>query len=76
VVKIEDSEKRVGWLVKKENLPDCVVWNPFSEKAKSMADLGEGEFNTFVCVEAGAIGSPVVVNPTSTWMGSLYLSKL
>jgi glucose-6-phosphate 1-epimerase len=30
-----------------------IVWNPWSEKAASMADMGTGEWEHFVCVESG-----------------------
>ena len=38
---------------------DAVLWNLGAEKAPTMADLGDGEWRKYVCVEAGAIGEPV-----------------
>lgn len=40
-------------------LPDVVVWNPWAEKAKGMADFGDLEYLNMVCVEAGAVSKPV-----------------
>jgi glucose-6-phosphate 1-epimerase len=36
----------------KLNSLNTVVWNPWSEKASEMKDLGDGEWMQFVCVEA------------------------
>lgn len=32
-----------------------IVWNPWRDKAAQLADLGEGEWERFVCVEAGRV---------------------
>ena len=38
-----------------------MVWNPWSEKAKGMADFGDEEYKTMVCVEAGSVSKPVTL---------------
>ncbi|XP_060073214.1 uncharacterized protein LOC132553028 [Ylistrum balloti] len=43
------------------NFTDVVVWNPWSEKAKTMSDFGNEEYKTMVCVEAGSVSSPVEI---------------
>lgn len=35
------------------NVTDCVVWNPWSEKAKAMKDFQDDEYLRMVCVEPG-----------------------
>lgn len=35
--------------------PHCVVWNPGTDKAQTINDLGQGEHNQFVCVEPGFV---------------------
>jgi D-hexose-6-phosphate mutarotase len=37
--------------VAKENSEDTVVWNPWADKAKAMADFGDDEWPHTVCVE-------------------------
>lgn len=38
-------------VVQKTDSNDTVVWNPWSEKAKAIPDLGDDEWPRFVCVE-------------------------
>ena len=33
--------------IQKSNFPDAVVWNPWVEKAKGMADFGDDEYKVF-----------------------------
>lgn len=55
-VEIEDPAARRRVLVAKENSRDTVIWNPWSEKAKAMSDLGPHEWRHFVCVETCNVG--------------------
>lgn len=47
----------------KENFPDTVVWNPWAQKAISMADFGDDEYPNMLCVEAGYVSKPFVLEP-------------
>jgi glucose-6-phosphate 1-epimerase len=38
-----------------------VVWNPWTEKAAAMADLGDSAWRGMVCVEAGNIANNEVL---------------
>lgn len=40
-----------------EGFPDTVVWNPGRVKGPAIADLGEGEWSRFLCVEPAAAGT-------------------
>ncbi len=54
--------RRIG--VSKENSLTTVVWNPWTEKAKAMADLGEDEWVNTLCVEtSNVLGSALEVAP-------------
>ena len=60
----------------KRNLLDVVLWNIGGEKATAMADLGPGEWQRSLCLEAGAVGSAVRVPPgamplTQAWLNTL-----
>ena len=46
------------------NGADIVVWNPWAEKAAAMADFGDDEWTTMVCVEtANALDDAVTLDP-------------
>jgi glucose-6-phosphate 1-epimerase len=44
----------------KENSLNTVVWNPWQELARDMADLGDDEWQHFVCIEAANIRAAAV----------------
>ncbi|MCB9492436.1 MAG: D-hexose-6-phosphate mutarotase [Dehalococcoidia bacterium] len=50
---IEDGRRRIE--VEGRNSRSTVVWNPASEKARALADVGENEWRRFVCVETANV---------------------
>jgi D-hexose-6-phosphate mutarotase len=59
-----------------ENFIDLVVWNPWVEKAKAMADFDDEEYKQMICLEVGKLGSAVSLAPAQSWSGSQTLSVL
>ncbi len=55
--------------IERAGFPDVVVWNPGAEGVAPRADFHEGDERRFVCVEAAAVGQPVVLQPGATWTG-------
>ncbi len=56
--------------VRKTNFPDAVVWNPWVDKSKSMADFGDGEYKQMLCIEpALALSGPKALAPGENWSG-------
>ncbi|ESP01222.1 hypothetical protein LOTGIDRAFT_111836 [Lottia gigantea] len=47
--------------IKTFNLPDIVLWNPWTEKAKAMSDFGDEEYKNMICVEGGKVNKPVTL---------------
>ncbi len=48
----------------KEHSGTTIVWNPGPEAALEMADLGKGEYCSFICVESGnALDSAITLQP-------------
>ncbi len=45
------------------NVPtDVVMWNPWINKSKSISDMEDDGYKTFVCIEPGLVRSPVSVS--------------
>jgi glucose-6-phosphate 1-epimerase len=49
--------------VEKSGYRDTVVWNPWQEGNASIADLAEGDFLNFVCIESGNVVEPIQLDP-------------
>jgi glucose-6-phosphate 1-epimerase len=54
-VDLLDAGKKRRIRLQKENSLTTVVWNPWSEGAARLKDLGDGEWRQFLCVEASNI---------------------
>ena len=46
--------------VEKENSENTVVWNPWINKARAMADFGDDEWPAMICVETANVGESAV----------------
>eukprot|EP00128_Syssomonas_multiformis_P000759 Colp12_sorted_trinity150504_noHs@21258 len=62
--------------LQKTNFPDTVLWNPWVENAKAMADFGDEEYPNMICVEAGAVAERVKLGPGNVWEASQTLELL
>lgn len=73
-VSVVDEAKGRNIRIQKSGFPDAVVWNPWVDKARRMEDFGDEEYQGMVCVEAGAVTSPVRLEPGRTWLGTQTLT--
>ncbi|KAL8927825.1 MAG: hypothetical protein Q9172_001198 [Xanthocarpia lactea] len=61
----------------RDMLPDVVVWNPWIEKAKGMADFGpEDGYKKMICVEAGSVSAWNSLEAGETWEGAQRIKAL
>ncbi|KAH7513795.1 putative glucose-6-phosphate 1-epimerase [Ziziphus jujuba] len=74
VVAVFDHERKRTFIVRKEGLPDVVVWNPWEKKSKSMVDFGDEEYKQMLCVNGAAVEKPITLKPGEEWTGRLELS--
>ena len=63
-----------GLRIDAEGFADTVVWNPGAALAAGLGDLGAGEHARFVCVEAAAVASPLVLAAGADWLGRQILT--
>lgn len=75
-IAVIDHEKKRTFVLKKDGLPDAVVWNPWEKKAKAMPDFGDDEFKHMICVEPAAIEKPIVLKPGEEWKGRQEISTV
>lgn len=61
---------------KSDGFKDCVVWNPWKERADKMADMGLDEWVNFVCIEAAAVRYPINLEPGQSWRASQTVSGI
>ena len=57
---VEDPGLARRITIAKEGSHSTVVWNPWIDKAKSMADFGDDEWRGMVCVETANVGDAAV----------------
>jgi glucose-6-phosphate 1-epimerase len=54
---------------------DCTIWNPWEEKSRKMNDLGNEEYQRFVCIEHCVGRVPITVPPSGgSWTFSQKFS--
>ncbi|XP_012452772.1 putative glucose-6-phosphate 1-epimerase isoform X2 [Gossypium raimondii] len=75
-IAILDHERKRTFELRKDGLPDAVVWNPWDKKAKSMADFGDNEYMHMLCVEAACVEEPITLKPGEEWKGRQGISAV
>ncbi|KAK9025240.1 hypothetical protein V6N11_065135 [Hibiscus sabdariffa] len=75
-IAILDHERKRTFELRKDGLPDAVVWNPWDKKAKAMPDFGDDEYTNMLCVEAACVEEPVTLKPGEEWKGRLEISAV
>lgn len=73
---LELREPHRALRIEKHGFPDAVVWNPGLEGTGSRADFVPGDEHIMVCVEAGAIRTPITLAPGAQWAGSQIMTAV
>nr|CAB3460689.1 unnamed protein product [Digitaria exilis] len=76
VVAVLDHEKKHSFVIRKEGLPDVVVWNPWEKKSRTMVDFGDEEYKQMLCVDAAAVERAITLKPGEEWTGKMELSAV
>lgn len=56
-------------LIEASGFPDVVVWNPWDTGNARIKDMPALGFRRMLCVEAAAVGMPIVLEPGAAWSG-------
>ncbi|KAI4350631.1 hypothetical protein L6164_005070 [Bauhinia variegata] len=75
-IAIIDHEKKRTFVLRKNGMPDAVVWNPWDKKAKALSDLGDEDYKTMICLDSAAIETPIILKPCEEWRGHQELSTV
>ncbi|CAI9781530.1 unnamed protein product [Fraxinus pennsylvanica] len=75
-IAVLDHERKRTYVIRKEGLPDVVVWNPWEKKSKAMADFGDEEYKQMLCVDGAAFEKPITLKPGEEWTGRLELAAV
>ena len=76
-IAIADGGGQPRFEVRRDGLRDCVVWNPWSDKAGTMADFGPADgWKRMVCVEAGAVKGWTKVEAGEAWEGGFAVKAV
>jgi glucose-6-phosphate 1-epimerase len=63
--------------VTRDNLSNVVVWNPWTDKAESIADFAPKDgFKKMLCIEPGAVGSWQAVEAGDAFEGAQTITLL
>ncbi|KAI5956594.1 YMR099C [Candida jiufengensis] len=74
IIQVIDKGK-VLYNLKRNNLPDSVVWNPWIKKSEGMGDFEpKTGYHNMVCVEPGHVNSMVLLPPGEKWIGEQEIS--
>ena len=68
-LRIRDESRDRTILVDRAGFGDVVLWNPGEEKARTSIGLAEGEYLSYLAVEAAQVVPPVQLQPGSLWSG-------
>ncbi|KAM5578440.1 hypothetical protein ABKV19_008646 [Rosa sericea] len=75
-IAILDHERKRTFVLRKDGLPDAVVWNPWQKKAKAIPDFGDDEYKHMLCVQAACVETPITLKPGEEWRGRQELSAV
>jgi glucose-6-phosphate 1-epimerase len=64
---VREDHRAMG--IHAENFPDVVIWNPWEEKCRQLADMPADGFRRMLCVEAAAVRQPVELAAGASWWG-------
>jgi glucose-6-phosphate 1-epimerase len=71
---VEVQEAHASVRMTQQAFTDVVVWNPWRELSRKLADLPDDGYQHFVCIESAAVERPISLEPGKEWLASQQLS--
>jgi len=68
------SERKI--VMQTQHCQDAFVWNPWQSGEKNFADLAEGSYQQFVCIEPGVMKKAMLLLPDSDFSAEQTLKRL
>lgn len=68
-IAIIDHGKKRTFVVRKQDLPDAGVWNPWDKASKSVAANVGDDYKMMLSVDSGVFEKPIVLKPFQVWRG-------
>ncbi|KAL6552935.1 hypothetical protein OROGR_006777 [Orobanche gracilis] len=75
-IAIIDHEKKRTYVLRKEGMPDAVLWNPWDKKSKALPDIGDEDYKTMLSVDSASVETPIVLKPFEEWKARQELSTV
>ncbi|KAJ8564624.1 hypothetical protein K7X08_001084 [Anisodus acutangulus] len=66
-IAIIDHGKKRTFVLRKEGLPDTVLWNPWDKMSKAVPDFGMKDYKIMMLVDSTAFEKPIVLKPHQEW---------
>jgi len=74
LVRIHDTANQRVMEVKSNQASSMVVWNPWEEKCRALADLQNEDYKKFICVEAANFPEEIGIEPGQSFTLDLEIS--
>ncbi len=68
-LELQDASRETRVRIASTGFRDAVVWNPWRDGSRQIADLREDDYLKMLCVEAATVEQPVTLLPGSLWTG-------
>ena len=73
---ISDPDLQRSVVIDKSGSSSTIIWNPHSEKAKAMSDLGDDDWQQMICVETGNVADNLIhLNGGERWLISATIDS-
>ncbi|XP_071506674.1 uncharacterized protein [Diadema antillarum] len=67
---LRNTQEGATLTLRKWNLPDSVIWNPWNEDAQGAHDITTDEYAEMICIGCGHVSQPVTILPGGTFHAS------